>query len=136
MKKSGFSLIELIFVIVILGILSAIAIPQLTATRDDATVVVAGQNINTAIQDIGTHYVAKGAFDANASQMSHFVTTANKWDSVESNATMTWDTCISLALSDGNVTVSYGTNTSTLCASVKDMVPANTYSFGGTGISY
>lgn len=35
--KSGFTMMELIFVIVVLGILSAIAIPRLAVTRDDAT---------------------------------------------------------------------------------------------------
>lgn len=34
--KKGFTMIELIFVIVILGILAAVAIPKFAATRDDA----------------------------------------------------------------------------------------------------
>ncbi|PSM51867.1 prepilin-type cleavage/methylation domain-containing protein [Campylobacter blaseri] len=36
--KYGFTMMELVFVIVILGILSAVAIPRLAVSRDDATV--------------------------------------------------------------------------------------------------
>lgn len=36
MKRNAFTMIELVFVIVVLGILAAIAIPKLAATRDDA----------------------------------------------------------------------------------------------------
>lgn len=36
MRRSGFTMIELVFVIVVLGILAAIAIPKFAATRDDA----------------------------------------------------------------------------------------------------
>lgn len=38
MKRSAFTMIELVFVIVILGILAAVAIPHFAATRDDAQV--------------------------------------------------------------------------------------------------
>jgi len=37
-KKSAFTMIELIFVIVVLGILAAVAIPKFTATRTDAQI--------------------------------------------------------------------------------------------------
>jgi len=38
-SKQGFTIIELVFVIVVIGILSAIAIPRLAVTRDDAMLV-------------------------------------------------------------------------------------------------
>lgn len=38
MKKSAFTMIELVFVIVILGILAAVAVPKFTATRTDAEI--------------------------------------------------------------------------------------------------
>lgn len=38
MKRFAFTMIELVFVIVILGILAAVAVPKLAATRDDAQI--------------------------------------------------------------------------------------------------
>ena len=37
MSKSAFTMIELVFVIVVLGILAGVAVPKLAVTRDDAT---------------------------------------------------------------------------------------------------
>ncbi len=37
-NRNAFTMIELVFVIVVIGILSAIAIPKLAATRDDAVI--------------------------------------------------------------------------------------------------
>ena len=37
-SKKAFTMIELVFVIVVIGILSAIAIPKFAATRDDALI--------------------------------------------------------------------------------------------------
>lgn len=38
MRRSAFTMIELVFVIVVLGILAAVAIPKFSATRDDAII--------------------------------------------------------------------------------------------------
>ena len=53
-SKNGFTMIELIFVIVILGILAAVALPKLSATRDDAEVSKMSTNLSTVISDLGS----------------------------------------------------------------------------------
>lgn len=68
--KKGFTMIELIFVIVILGILAAVAIPKLAATRDDAEITKTATNINTLINDLGSYYTSQGEFAGDTKKMS------------------------------------------------------------------
>ena len=64
MKRSGFTMIELIFVIVILGILASVAIPKLVATRDDAKVSKALNEIAALKSDMAAYYTAHGTYNA------------------------------------------------------------------------
>ena len=64
--KKGFTMIELIFVIVILGILAAVAIPRLATTRDDAEIAKTATNIQTLISDLGSYYTSQGKFTTKA----------------------------------------------------------------------
>ena len=68
--KRAFTMIELIFVIVIVGILAAVAIPMLSATRDDATAARCATDASTALSDILSYSLAKGEFDGNFSKMT------------------------------------------------------------------
>ena len=62
--KKGFTMIELIFVIVILGILASVAIPRLASTREDAEISALVANIRTLISDAASYYAVKGEFGA------------------------------------------------------------------------
>lgn len=60
MKKQGFTLIELVMVIVIIGILAAVAIPRFASLRSDARKAACDGNTG-AIRGALSAYYAKGA---------------------------------------------------------------------------
>ncbi|MDD6162893.1 MAG: type II secretion system protein [Campylobacteraceae bacterium] len=98
--KKGFTMIELIFVIVILGILASVAIPRLAATREDAEISAAVANLRTLVSDVTAYYTAKGSFNTAG-------TTKAKWSDI---------TNVPL---DGATSNAVGTNGSTATAHLK-----------------
>ena len=58
--KKAFTMIEPIFVIVIIGILAVVVISKISATRDDAKLTKVMSEIVVAIQDINAYYISQG----------------------------------------------------------------------------
>jgi len=61
--KKAFSLLEIIFVIVILGIIVSFAAPKLMDTKDSALVSTLKRDINTAINSIQSYYLLNQKID-------------------------------------------------------------------------
>jgi general secretion pathway protein G len=137
--KAAFTMIELIFVIVILGILAAVAIPKLSTTRDDAEVSKNTQNIMTSVAEIAAYAVSQSEVNADLSKMSNVIsdlvsTGDATLDEGNQNATIKIRgiDCITVQVDSNDTTdtlvlIFDTANDESICASVQSRIDASKY---------
>ncbi|RAX58677.1 hypothetical protein CCZ01_02530 [Helicobacter monodelphidis] len=84
-KLPTFTMIELVFILVIIGILASIAIPRLAASRDDAIAVSLKADIGTIMQAMPALYMSQGD---NLKDFSQAINVdSSRW--IQNNQTLT-----------------------------------------------
>ncbi len=151
MKKSAFTMIELIFVIVILGILAAVAIPKFTATRDAAVASKIAMNIMNGVSEIAAYAVSHATVQNDLSSMSKGITelvneglatvdTVNKKVTIKAGNI---NNCVVVQVvsnaSDDNLTITFNSpGNDNVCKGVQNAIDATKYpmKLRGASVSY
>ena len=153
MKKSGFTMIELIFVIVILGILAAVAIPKLAATRDDAKIVGALTNSNQIIKDFTAYYTARGDFNATSIDQISNGTDGSGWSTdgnfvpnspLQAGFQITFEDAgadcfhmdVNSSATGATIAIVQDGNLSAVCTGVSTQQAEQTFRLGGTAVKF
>lgn len=99
MKRVGFTMIELIYVIVIIGILAVVSIPKLSATRTDAQAAKLSSNLATVVSDLAAHHIAADAFTGNWETLTNVpLTTDNTGTTTATGQTVTANPTVYLGI--------------------------------------
>lgn len=146
--KNAFTMIELIFVIVILGVLAAFAIPKLAATRTDAIATSKAQTVVIATTEIASYSVSQGNVDSDFSIMSNSIAnlvSSNQAVLANNKATIligAVSDCITLEVVgslDENLTLTFGNaNGDNVCSATQSLINLDMYpiSLKGTSVVY
>ena len=144
-KREAFTMIELVFVIVILGILASVAIPKLTATRDDAEAAASVVEVNNIITGIGTYYTANGVFSKLSDMTNEKLVDASFNDYDGNLTTLSYFSndaktakCLSFQIDDlnGSLTVKFENSSVGLCVAMDELLKNSikVHNFGGSRI--
>jgi general secretion pathway protein G len=144
-------MIELIFVIVILGILAAVAIPKMMATRTDAKISAMAQQVQSAIQEIPQYVVSQGevkgldemsqviaqlkeqgkAVLASANNINNGKATIKTEDGTGSD-----ENCITLEVNSTHLMVKHENGSGAVCKGVQARISEANFTIAGQGVKF
>lgn len=135
-------MIELVFVIVILGILAAVALPKFTATRDDASISKARADLKQLVSDFSNYYTTQGTYKgASITAITDVPLVLDTALDASGDGIYDYEikglNCLVLTISEGQIVLSNGSNiTDDICTNLQALSLKTTHVFGGSGVSF
>lgn len=119
MTKKGFSLIELIFVIIILGVVASVAVPKLFDSRSDALATVIKKDINTISASIQNYHISNGSI-AKISDAVNINSTNWSISNTQLQFNVDEGVCVDININDGKLNVIIMHDINDLCKKIYD----------------
>jgi general secretion pathway protein G len=127
--KNAFSLIELIFVIAIIAVISSIAIPKLMNVNTSASVSSIKQDVNSIISSVQSYYLINGNISKISDAINLNKSVWNISDTIVKYKEGT-KTCITITLSTKNIILNIDSTSGNICKKLIDEGIENiTYNF-------
>jgi len=119
MCKKSFSLIELIFMIVVMGIIASVALPRLMDTRKDAIASSLKQDISTITTSIQSYCLIKGSIN----KISDVVSLNNSvWKIFDTEVKYIENekTCVDIKIENKQLKINIDPTTGDICQELSD----------------
>ena len=117
--KKGFSIVELIFVIAILGIIASVAVSKLMNSRTSAVITTVKQDVDTITTSIQSYYMLNNKID----KISDCVTlNSDKWNITDKKVEYNINSipCITIDVQDNKINLNINQASSELCKKIYD----------------
>jgi len=123
--KQAFSLIELIFIIAVLAVISSIAIPKFMEINSKAKVSSIKQDISTIISSTQSYYLINNKIDKISDAVN---LNSSVWNITDTQ--IKYESCITINLNTSDISLVIDSNSSTLCNELfKEGIVNETYNF-------
>jgi len=117
--KKGFSIIELIFVIAVLGIIAAVAIPKLMDSRSSALVTTIKQDISTITTSIQSYHMINNKIEKITDSVNINSSTWNIED-LKVEFLSDENECVTIEITDNKLSVKIDKDSSKVCQKLYD----------------